>query len=291
MAVVLLGAVAWMRPDIRNPVDDTSFFRMKLAWRDTADVVVLGDSQVYRGIDPEAFAEHCPGPRTLNFGFSSVLLRRPYVEASVAVLRMAGPKVLLVGISSLQFKSEQLSDGFLEARRRDMQFRLPWQFEAYLQPLLQRLRPLEIPIPAEQLVSWIYRRDGFVAGNSPKVVQDSIRYVNDYAVHPFSEKMYQSLLNQLQSLQRHGYRVLVFSTYSSPAFERIDTRMSGLDDKKLAHDLHALGLDYLPVATHGLRSYDGIHLDAASAALFSRRLGAAVKGRAGSSLCALGRRR
>ena len=290
IALLLVLATAWWRPDIRNPSDDASFFRMKLAWREAADVVVLGNSQVYRGIDTQAFAEQCPGVSTLNFGFSGVLMRASYVEASLPVLRRDGAKLLLVGINPLQFKSERLGDGFVETRRHDAQFRLPWKFEAKLQPLLARLRPLEQPLPAAKLVHWEYRPDGFVASDSPAMtIQPAryARYANSYVANPFSEKMYRDLLEQLVRLKRSGYRVMVFPTYSSPQFELIDARMSGLDDARLEADSRRLGLDFLPLAVDGLRSYDGTHLDAHSAAIFSRRLGQAVNAR--SAICGGGR--
>lgn len=291
IATVLVLLVAYWRPDLRNPADDSSFFRMKLAWRDVADVVVLGNSQVYRGLDPQAFAETCPGVKVLNFGFSGAQLRPRYVEASLQVLRRDGPRVLLVGINPLQFRSGPWSDGFIDTERHDAQFRLPWQFESALQPVLRRLRPLEMPMPDARLVSWDYRRDGFVASNSPVMPIKSsryARYANDYVVKPYSEEIYQGLLEQLQALRRNGYRVLVFSTYSSPAFELIDARMSGLDDSRLARDLRARGLDYLAVPVAGLRSYDGTHLDAPSAAIFSRRIGDAVKLASGTPICRAG---
>lgn len=291
LSLALVLITAWWRPDLTNPADDSSFFRMKLAWKNTADVVVLGNSQIYRGIDPQAFAETCPGVTALNFGFSGVLMRRRYVEASLPVLRTDGPKVILVGINPLQFKSEHLGDGFIDAVRHEEQFRLPWQFESFLQPVLRRLRPLQKPLPAARLVQWDFRRNGFVASVSELMpVREARyqRYADDYVIHPFSEKMYLGLLDQLVELQRDGYRVLVFSSYSSVAFELIDTRMSELDDARLANDLRARGLDHLPVAVDGLVSYDGTHLDAASAAIFSRRIGNAVKALTGASVCRAG---
>jgi len=291
VAVGLIVATVLFRPDLHNPADDLSFFRMKLDWRDAADVVVLGNSQVYRGFDPEAFAGQCRSVKALNFGFSGVLLRPSYVQASLPVLRANGPKVLLVGINPLQFKDEKFSDGFIDTQRHDKQFRLPWRFEAWLQPLMARLRSLEQPLPADRRVYWQYNSDGFVASDAPgMVIRPSRyqRYANDYVSRPFSKSMYDGLLSQLVAIQRDGYQVLVFSTYSSTPFELIDARMSGLDDARLAADLHRLGLAYLPVAVDGLRSYDGTHLDAPSAAEFSRRLGRVVAATTGSNVCGAG---
>lgn len=289
VSLLLVVALVCLRPDRVNPVNDSSYFRMKLAWRDVADVVVLGNSQVYRGVDPAAFAETCPGASTLNFGFAGALMRGGYIDASLPVLRAEGPRLLLVGISPLQFKSETMDDGFTETLRHEAQFRLPWRFEAMLQPLLARLRPLEKPIPFERRVHWQYRPDGFVPSDAPMMPLDdrSLRkYAQAYETHPFSEPMYQAMLVRLQQLQAAGYRVAVFLTHSSPDFEGIDARMSGLDAARLQRDLRRHGLDFLSLPAEGLRSYDGVHLDMRSAEEFSRRLGRAVNDRLGTTVCA-----
>jgi hypothetical protein len=286
--LTLVTLVAAFRTDSGNPVNDLSFFRMKLAWSAEADITVLGNSQVYRGMDPRGFAQTCPGPKVLNFGFSGTLMRPEYLEASLKSLRPDGPRVLLVGVNPLEFKDRRLSDGFVIAREHDRQFKLPWQIEATLQPVLHRLRPLEAPIPGARRVTWDFRPDGFVASNSPPREVGAARqnrYRNEYLSKPFSPEMYEGMLAQLAKLRQAGYRVLLFSTYSSPAFEAIDVEMTGLDDARLAADAARYDLTFLPLSVHGLRSYDGTHLDSGSATEFARRLGAAVKHVTGNALC------
>ena len=286
--IALVVLVAVFRMDSGNPANDLSFFRMKLAWNAEADAIVLGNSQVYRGVDPRGFAQTCPGPKVLNFGFSGTLMRPEYLEASLATLRREGPRVLLVGVNPLEFKDRRLSDGFVAAREHDKQFKLPWQMESALRPVLHRLRPLEAPIPGARRVTWDYRPDGFVASNSPPREVGAARqnrYRNEYRNKPFSPEMYEGMLVQLAKYQQAGYRVLLFSTYSSPAFEAVDAEMTGLDDSKLAADAARYGLIFLSLPVHGLRSYDGTHLDAPSATEFARRLGTAARHVTGSALC------
>lgn len=281
-----LAVIAWLRPDAANPIDPPGYFRMKLAWSNVADAVVLGNSQVYRSVDPDAFAGACPAIALRNYGFAGALMRRDYLESAAAALRDDGPRLLLVGINPMQFKDERDADGYTQSRSHEAQFKFPWRFERALAPLLVALRPLEKPLAIGPLIRWEYRDNGYVLADMPQLhLKDEAKYERDYLARPFSSRMYEDMLRTLVRLQSEGHRVLLFATYSSPAFERVDARMSGLDDQRLAQDAASHGLGYLPLATSGLRSWDGTHLDSRSAALFGERLGQAVAKTLGADAC------
>ena len=69
-AALLVALVALWRTDGAFATAPAWYWRMKLEWQHAADIALVGDSQVYRGLAPEVFAKAWDG-RALNFGFSS----------------------------------------------------------------------------------------------------------------------------------------------------------------------------------------------------------------------------
>ena len=281
-------SVALLRPDRFNPAEYDSFWRMKLAWHHDADVVVLGNSRVYRGFNPAAFTQACPGLRVRNFGFSATVFSTDYLHRGMQVLDPQGARAILVGFTPLLFKFPDTPDGFKSAQKRDRQFRLPWTFQAMLERWLIHLRPIEVPLPAKLRQSQRLTNSGFMEVTTTVNPPDAKKLRNDlqrYVTQPYYAPAYAAFLDSIGHAVANGYRVFVYYVPTSAAVDRIDTEMTGLDPDMVSRDVTAHGAVMLHPDTHDLEAYDGSHLTGASAALLSQRLGAAVHDSSVGTIC------
>ena len=102
-ALLVLGGIAARRSpnepgESGLPAD--VFWCTKAAWRSCADVVVAGDSTVYRGVSPAAMASILPGMRIFNYGFAAIGYGREYLEAIEDMLAPdGGAKIIVLGLN------------------------------------------------------------------------------------------------------------------------------------------------------------------------------------------------
>ncbi|TAE56481.1 MAG: hypothetical protein EAZ89_04655, partial [Bacteroidetes bacterium] len=87
----------------------------------------------------------------------------------------------------------------------------------------------------------------------------------------------QQLLAKVPVWRARGLRVFAFRPPSTPAMEALEDELSQLNYKDLARDLTAAGVIWIETRSEPYRSYDGSHLDAASAERFSEELGGRIE--------------
>ena len=77
--LLITQAGGFQKDSSKIPVD--VYATIKAHWHPhSLDVVLAGDSRIYRGVSPKAMSETLPGLRVGNFGFSSVALAEPYLS-------------------------------------------------------------------------------------------------------------------------------------------------------------------------------------------------------------------
>ncbi len=279
--LALVALIASIRWDPRLAVVRPLFFESKLAWAPgSSDVVLAGDSRVYRGLAPTEFAS---GSTVLNFGFSSVRLDETYLKRAASLLRPKG--TLIIGLSALSFTHSK-RDGFDEAVERAAKRSGSDRVRAMIDSVLrERLRPVALGLvlgsdddraeaTEEEYIERFFD-DGFVG--SDYMVRQPTR-----ALGPYRESlergltadpaMIDDMVRGIAALEARGTRVVCLRMPSSPEMMSLEDAYAGVDWERLARELESVGAEWLRFDVSGFESYDGSHLTEESARELSRRI-------------------
>lgn len=273
-ALVLGGALAVLRPATGESEDvRPGYWIEKLrAPERTFDVVIVGDSRAYRGIDPSLM----PG-RALNFGFSGAALDSYYLHAGVQKLRRGGTLVVAVSPHSLSARAAEANDfrGLTMRHRADLELtRLASPGFAWTRPytMAQLLRlargRVSLLAPASPFES--FGQDGFVASSRPAVDSAPATakiYEQMLRDHPIGPLETLTLEGDLTWYLVKGYRVVVLRLPVSPDVKQAEN----MDTSKFKQGILDSGIEWFDCPPG--ETYDGSHLTAESARQISAALG------------------
>ena len=100
LAILLATALSFVMPENEEKYRANMFWTKKTFAPSKYNVILMGDSRVYRGLSPEIMEEKLPGLKVLNFGFSNGGLNNEMFKAAEEKLIKSGqPKVIVLGIS------------------------------------------------------------------------------------------------------------------------------------------------------------------------------------------------
>ena len=276
-------AIGLLRTDTRFAGAPKWYWMEKLCWGADADVVVAGDSRVYRGIDPAAFQ----GAQSIarNFGFSSAKFTREYVEHAASLLSPKGQRVLVLGITPFSLcRVNGGNNGYQQAQRDLARLRLPVQLARAFEEWETLFQPVSVDAGfgragrVRALTNdyvQVFHENGWV--ESDRIVADPIASGVAIVRQDFPEGAapsldLQVLLNCVRSLDDRGVRVIGFRPPLPPDVAVLEDALGHLDYSELAEQFRMAGGSWVNVDWTGLRSYDGSHLDGVSAAELSKRL-------------------
>lgn len=287
MTLLVAAMIGMLRTDPRFAVEQPLYFEAKVRWPErSADVLLAGNSRVYRGLAPSEF----PAPwRTLNFGFSSVTFDAAYLARCEALLDPDGERTIVFGVTALNFVDAP-EDGFDAAMRDAERARVPFGVRRtfgtvqreWFQPVALDL--LLAPAGAgrralrEEYVE-IFHADGFVG--SDYRTHETARAVEAYRAEYERGKrvdpgLVAGFVARVRELASRGVRVVAFRMPACAAMDAMEDELAGLDWKGLESDLREAGALWLDMPSDGLASYDGSHLAEPSAIELSRRVVRAI---------------
>jgi hypothetical protein len=265
-ALVIGGALAVFRPATGESEDvRPGYWIEKLqAPERVFDIVIVGDSRAYRGLDPSLL----PG-RALNFGFSGAALDPHYVHTAVQKLRPGGTLVVAVSPHSLTALARE-ANAFdaLQARHAADLALTRWASPGYAwtrpytMSQVAALTRGRAALLAPASPSEAFHPGGFVASARPSVgsAPETARiYAEMLEAHPVGEQEIMDLTYLLTGYLAGGYRVVVLRLPVSPdvlAAER-------LDNAWLKQQIVGTGLEWFECPPGD--TYDGSHLTADSA--------------------------
>lgn len=290
LAVVALASFAVVRCDPRYAIEPETHFARKALSVGTSDMVVAGDSRIYRGIAVERLARRF-GARVLNFGFSGETLCGGYLEAVGAVLDpdAATPSILL-GVSPLSFRD---STRYRTGHQRALDT-IAEEGEVLLQAMAdERWRDALAPIEPELVLDrlglrdrrhdraladdyvQVFHPDGWVA--SDRNVEDPeggwhAKLPGLAVDRPHDSVCFDDLLARLDTWGAEGIRLAVFRVPTSPETARLEEALWPVDWSRLIQTVVRAGGIWIESPEMDLRLYDGSHLDAASAVAFTDHL-------------------
>ena len=248
------------------------------------DLVVLGDSRVYRGVSPEELEKALPGLKALNFGYSSAGFTEILLNQGRAKLSStADPRIIVLGISpwSLTAKAgenshlkQELSRSFSERLERVYLSSLRASFSS-MTPSSLRQNLQARPKPPKVLYHQIHHSNGWVESWKvpPNPREQLTAYIENFSKNLVSASIVNELVRQTESWIEEGILVFAFRLPTTSEMVALENKHSGFDEEQIRTRIEASGAVWIDVAEGDYESYDGSHLDRKSARRLSQKLG------------------
>lgn len=266
------------------------YWRMKVEWIQAAEIVLIGDSRVYRGLDPATFTART-GRSAVNFGFSGAGYSSDYLDAVERVIDPVAPApAIVIGLTPWSLTPlATRQNGFTQAVAEARASRLPAALWRNLERFDNLFRPLEVERIwqgaasrkrfAQRAIDSNYIQDfrpnGWVASDyrQPEPARGLTVAQGDHAGgNRVSHALLAGLCARVRQWQARGWTVLAFRPPTTPPIATLTDELSGFDEAFAAQQLSAAGAVWVPVDGAGYESYDGSHLTAASALVLSRQI-------------------
>lgn len=264
------------------------FWTNKAYPNQTFDVVFIGDSHIYRGIDPKT-VEGALTPfdslTVFNFGFSSAALDTSFVDAAIDLLNpQSKQRILVLGVNPSSVTDENMVNRhYNQEKNRPVSELLQ---RRYLNPYFNYFDPTS---PATLRNTYRGKKEGYfqdhhmngwVASNKyPKDVwKDYWMMERSYLTAKIDTAAIQRLLQRIQQWKAQGIEVIAFRPPAVEHFEKVLNEKSHYPEQAIITQLKAVGCHWIDVENrYSYETYDGSHLEEASAVRLSAYLGEKIR--------------
>ena len=285
LTLPLFFVVPALRSADKTGMASDLFWQAKVQWAEEADVVIGGDSRIYRGVSPAAVSAGAgwSGLRIRNFGFSNAALDTEYLEATERVLDPKSTvRLVVLGVTphSLTPRAARNND-FLDQRRvaDSAAFSIAPLFGNLLEPL-QPIGVLELMLlmlSPDDVVHYKedFRADGWVkSSRQPEAPRSALAdYREKYATSQVDPALVAQVVEFTRECQTRGIRVAAFRPPVSAEMDALEGSSSGVNWAELRKGFTDAGGLWLEPVRTGFHSYDGSHLGGDQAEAFSHALG------------------
>jgi hypothetical protein len=287
LTIVFLAIGAWYFPDIpTSSMQSDLFWSNKVQPNQQFELVFIGDSRIYRGISPNIIEEELAEIDTFsvfNYGFSSAGLDTAFLDAGAALLNPNSEKRMIVlGITASSLADENLVNAhhWQEKNRHPVEI---WQ-RKNINPYLSFFDPtsplvLRNAYRGEKIGYYQnYQQNGWIA--SDKLPRDDWKeYWHVQKTYPtvkFSVSVRENLIKKVAQWEAEGIQVFGFRPPAAAHFEAVETKY--YPEEALKTQFEAVGGTWIEIPNRtSYITYDGNHLEEASAKKLSSFVGKAIK--------------
>jgi len=289
--IVLFGSIKPqpIDPLVANKEKSNWFWSYKVHNKKTYDVVLVGDSRLYRGVSTSAMRSVLGDDfRIFNFGFSSGGINTQMIEAAQSRLAdNSKNKTIIFSVTpySLTMDSAQNKHYLNELIRpkeevlQRLAYSPRWDFFKPVSPSL-----LRYSIRGRQKKPAIMYYEDFYPGGwvgSRTVPADPDRalnsYVKTFTKYQVNNKLVVNLCEQIKKLRIAGIKVYAFRPPVSESMLSLEDKMSGFNQQKFVDSFQQSGGTWIDIPSTGYNSYDGSHMFKESAIRFSTELAKRIK--------------
>jgi hypothetical protein len=294
VAVPLVLAAGALRPRpagevVHDGVHPKRFWAEKATIRGSVHVALVGDSRVYHGLAPSEMGAVLRDagwgdPNVVNLGFSGVCLCGPYLPyVDRALDPKARRRVVVLGVTPHALTPHaQKDNGYLAEARRTRSEVLE---RMVLAPALDYLEPISVDAflgggarhvrPADSRYHETFHADGWVGATltpaEPKFALTEYRAV--FESTKVDERIVAEVVEQVARWVHGGTDVVVLRPPVDPELLELENRASGFDEAAFRARVTGAGARFLSLEDT-YSTYDGSHLDEASARKLSRHVAA-----------------
>jgi hypothetical protein len=290
--VLTIGLLLLSRP-ILPPLPSSSMMS-DLFWTNKAypeakfDIVVIGDSRIYRGVNPTIVEEEVASfgkMKAFNYGFSSAGLDTAFMDAGAVLLDpMSKHPVIILGITPSSLADENMVNEHhkQEIKRSAME---RWQ-RRNINPYFSSFDPT-LPSVIRNAYREVkegyyqnYKLNGWIASDKiPRDVWGGYWHIEKaYPEAEFSLSIRKNLIAKVTEWEKRGIQVFGFRPPAAEHFEAFETKPEYFPEKAIIAQFEAAGGTWIEIVDRkNYQTYDGNHLEKKSAERLSSFIGKAIK--------------
>ncbi len=287
LTVALVYFVGIYKPKpISSTIQKEKFWAEKTHSNSKYNVIFIGDSRLYRGIDPKTVSKTLNGLKVLNFGYSSgghneVIfdeISNRFVDSD-----RTRAVVLVLSPYSLTPKAQENSY-FNQEKERNERDVFNRRYIAPFFDFFDPVKPSEIfqSNDTKQGYHEAFRPDGWVESYKiPSNPEHALKvYVNDFRDNKVSQDVLDKVYDQVKKWKKQGIRVFGFRIPTTKEMEKLEDSISGYKENEIRMNFEKAGGEWINIEDrYGYVSYDGSHLERKSAIRFSDYIGNEIQKR------------
>lgn len=246
------------------------------------DVVIMGDSRVYRGVSPKIIEENLPDWEVLNFGYSNGGLNPVMFDAAESKLdKKDKTNIIVMGITANTLTDySRGNDQYFQELNRPREKVIE---RLYLNPILywfsadlsKLLKNSFKQKPDSSYYTSDYHMNGYV--ESEKFPVDTLEaiplYKKDFMEYKVEKASLYVLFNQVAEWQKEGITVFAFRPPVSFSMKALEYTMGLYDENYIRSGIEKAGGYWIDLDFSEYQTYDGSHLDKNSAKKLSEVIG------------------
>ncbi|NOQ73531.1 MAG: hypothetical protein GQ574_16110 [Crocinitomix sp.] len=287
LTVLLVVCVKLFLPaPIKNTELRNEFWLRKTFASPDYDLVVGGDSRIYRGVSTTAInSELSPKLQAINLGYSSAGYDLEYLNFLVSRLNPAGKRILVLGITPHSFTLEGAKNDLYHEHLDKGTFEV---FKAlYLSKYLKHFAPYK----ATELKVYVlngtseegyfedFQADGWA--HSHRLPEDSLTAIEIYQKlftdYQVSDTLIFNFFNRISEIENSGIEVIAFRPPTFELMTNVEDSLSGYNEAFMRNEMELRGCTWIDLNPAEFHTYDGSHLHYKSAEHLSKRIGQEVE--------------
>lgn len=237
------------------------------------DIVVYGDSRVYRGFSTKDFL----GDSELscfNFGYSSGSFSERMLEFCESKLSLNPKRRLIFGITAHSFTEDAFKDEhFLQEVNRSSFDILLKKYKSGVLKRFDPISPKDIFGFSDNVET--FHTDGWVSTSN--TIMDTTSglesYIKVFTDNPIAAKAITNFMKFVQVQVGKGVEVFAYRPPTMRSMDQLEDRLSGFDFNDFIDQFEKAGGKWVQVNREAYKTYDGSHLTIESTKNLSKLLG------------------
>lgn len=286
IASVLIGSLSFVMPKDKEKYLRDQFWTRKTFAPAVYDIVIMGDSRIYRGVSPAEMEKQLPGKKILNFGYSNGGLNTDMFEMATQKLAKNSRDALIVlGVTpnsitgysrkNVQFWQEKTRP------REDIFERLYlngilYHFSATTPEAIWNLLKNK---KQDSYYGNEYYPNGYVESEKfPTDTTEAIpSYIQDFTTYKVKEQYIRELIRQVNAWNKKGIKVIGFRPPVSAPMRMLEDTMGLYNEGSIKAQFKEAGGHWVDFNPNRYQTYDGSHLNKESALKLSNDLAAEIR--------------
>lgn len=285
-AVLIVGVKLWFPEPAKNSEVINEFWLRKTHTTEKFNVVVGGDSRIYRGFSIDALLGELRADMSgINMGYASTGFGKDYMDVLEERLKNTGNRILVLGMTPHSFTLEAAKNEIYNKHKTTDRFGV---FKGlYLSPYLKHFAPYSV---SELRDKWLRKPEGegyfeeFISNGwvkSYRIPEDSMiavdiyrRIYNDYQV---SDSLIDDFFDRVSKIRKKGIQVIAYRPPTFDAMTDVEDSLSGYNEAYMRSEMEKRGCLWLETKNADYHTYDGSHLHYLSAEKLARNAGILIR--------------
>ncbi|HOO83534.1 MAG TPA: hypothetical protein PLS94_03140 [Prolixibacteraceae bacterium] len=281
LAAILCALLSFVLPKNDEKYLSEYFWSRKTLSKQKYNMVIMGDSRVYRGVSPQIMQKHLPQLKILNFGYSNGGLNPTMFNAAEQKLATtSSSKIIVMGItansiSAYTEKNLQYTQELTRPREEVIERLYFSPIKYWFSPVTPQILKTWLfePPPVSYYINE-YHLNGYV--RSEKFPVDTMEaipsYVKDFTNYKVDGEKLEALYKQVSEWNKKGIVVVGFRPPISYPMCMLEDTMGLYNEAEIEANMNKAGAHWLKLDCTRFKTYDGSHLDEYSAVQLSDTL-------------------